>query len=591
MPKSYDDVEEEYMHTGKTGKSFFRLVRDMAKMKKETTLMVLAVISTAISGTLYPLALAEVINNITAKNLHFVFLFAAIFFGLYVAQFFANRIRTITSTKLAQSTIKNLRDRSFNRLQYVPIEFFSKVKTGYLMSRITNDAETLSEFLTFQLPSVVSGITTVIVSIGIMMYLDFNLTMYSLVVIPILAGFSIAIQGRVRKNYLRTRRTIAAITGNLAENIGAIRTIKAFNVEDRTGENFDGLNVNNFDANMKAARLSSLYGMIVRVIEALGIALVLYVGSLQLLGGFVSVGILVAFVVYVEEFFDPVIQLSQLYNSYQSSMVGVSRIYGIIDSEKESDYETSNPVGTFSSSIDFRDVTVTFGSTRALDDVNLSIKKGEKVAIVGHTGAGKTTLSNLILKFQKTTSGSVTVDGKDITEISTKSYRQLIAPVLQEPFMFRGTVYENIKFAKSDAGKEEINEIVDKFGLRTIFDSLPDGLESNVGEMGRNLSEGQRQAVSIIRAFIRDPEILIMDEATSQIDPRSEYLIIQALQKFLANKTLILITHRFSLIQIVDRIVVMELGKMVQTGEFSDLVNREGLFRDLYRIQRGMNYS
>lgn len=585
----YEEQEESFIKTQKGMTAFKRLMSDIFSMRRESAILVVAVLITAIAGTLYPLALGYAINSVIDGNFNGLLIFSASFFVLYVVQFFSNRQRTISSTFLAQSEIKDLRDRSFENLQYVPVSFFSKVRTGYLISRITNDAETLSEFLTFQLPQVVSGIATVIVSVSIMFYKDFNLTLYALIVIPVLLAFSFSIQGKVRRNYLRTRKTIAAITGNLSENINAIRTIKSFNVETKMEGKFDHLNRKNFSANMKASMVSSLYGTTIRVIESVGIAIVLIAGALQLRAGVATVGILVAFVVYVQEFFDPVVQLSQLYNSYQSSMVGVARIYGIIDYPRQATEDTGNREAAFNDAIELREVSFSYGDDDALRDINIKIRRGERVGIVGHTGAGKTTLSNLLMKFFSPTGGEILIDGNRFQDIETGSFRRLLAPVLQEPFMFKGTIYENVLFSNPDVTKEYVSEMIEKFSLSGIFENLPNGLDTNVGEMGRNLSEGQRQAISILRAFIREPEILILDEPTSQIDPYSESLIMDSLNEFLEGKTLILITHRFSMVKLVDRIVVLNEGNIVEEGTFHDLMATEGVFNQLYNIQYGIS--
>ncbi len=587
MAYEYEQEEEKFIPMQKGSRAFGRLLKDIFSMRRESSILIGAVLTTAIAATLYPLSLAFAINSVISGNFEYLYIYATIFFLLYVVQFFSNRERTISSTVLAQSVIRSLRERAFENLQYVPVTFFGKVKTGYLISRITNDGETLSEFLTFQLPQVVSGVATVIVSISIMFYYDFNLTLYALIVIPALMGFTLSLQGKVRRNYLRTRRSIAAITGNLSENINAVRTIKSFNVEKNMEERFDGLNNTNFTANMKASLLSSLYGSSIRVIEAVGVAIVLIAGALQLKAGLASVGILVAFVVYVQEFFEPVVQLSQLYNSYQSSMVGVARIYGIIDFPRQSSTENATMPADFRDHIELRGVSFSYGEDDALRNINIKIRKGEKIGIVGHTGAGKTTLSNLIMKFYSPTEGEILLDGQSLRSISTGDYRKLIAPVLQEPFMFKGSVYDNVLFSNPGASREQIDALVKRFSLGEVFRNLPDGLKTNIGEMGRNLSEGQRQAISILRAFIRDPEILILDEPTSQIDPYSEKLIIDSLSDFLEDKTLILITHRFSMVALVDRIIVLNEGNVVEEGNFNDLLSSDGVFHHLYSIQYG----
>lgn len=587
MARTYEEIEDDLIKTSSGSAPFRRMVREILGMRRDSAILVTTVVVTAIAGTLYPLALGYAVNAILGHNIRLMEYFAGSFFLLYVIQFFSNRVRTIKSTKLAQTEIKSLRDRAFTNLQYVPEDFYSKVKTGYLISRITNDAETLSEFLTFQLPSVISGISTVVVSISIMFYKDFDLTLYALIIIPVLMAFTISIQPRVRDNYLRTRKTIAAITGNLAENIAAIRTIKAFNVEEKVQDKYRGLNQENFTANMRASKLSSSYGAIIRLLEAAGIIIVILAGALQLIHGRTTVGLLVAFIVYVQEFFDPVIQLSQLYNSYQSSLVGIARIYGIIDHPAEENVGNTNEKLEFRDSIEITGLSFSYGQGDALSKIDLKIRKGEKIAIVGHTGAGKTTLSNLLLKFYHPVVGEIRIDGRDLADIPTRSYRKLMTPVLQDPFLFRGTVLENILFVEPSATREQVESLIERFGLSGIFASLPDGVDTNVGEMGRNLSEGQRQAVSILRAFVRDPEILILDEPTSQIDPYSEKLIIEALRNFLREKTLILITHRFSMIVLAEKIVVLQNGNIIEEGTFNELVKKNGVFSGMYRIQYG----
>lgn len=586
MSNSYDSYEDKYLRTEKNFKSMVRLFRDIFHWKKDATTVTISVIISSIAGVLYPLALGLAVNAVLDGNVKLLLFYAAIFFGLYIVMFFSNRSRTRSSTKIAQLVIKRLRDSSFKRLQNVPIDFYGKIKAGYLISRIANDSESISDFLTYQLPQVISGIVTVVIAAIIMLYLNTLLTLYSLIILPVLGVFTISVQGLVRKNYLRTRKTIAAITGSLAETIAAIRTVKAFNAEEHTEEGFEKLNYDNLQANLRASLLSSSYGAVIRIIEAIGIVIVLYEGSLALLNNAISLGILVSFVVYVQEFFDPIVQLSQIYNSYQNSLVGSSRIYGIIDSAIEND-SGSLEIPSFSSSLNGMEIGVKYDENIALDKVTVTIKKGERVAIVGRTGAGKTTLTNVILKFKLPDKGDILVDGEDLLNVDTTSFREIIAPVLQEPFLFNGSIYENVEFAKRGTTKEEIMSVINKFGMKDIYDSLSNGLDSQVGEMGRNLSEGQRQAVSMLRAFIRNPEIIVMDEATAQIDTESEKNIIRALRNYMKNGTLIIISHRFSLVTLADRIIVLEKGRIVQEGTLDELSRQGGTFAELYKTSLG----
>lgn len=587
MKPSYEDIEEKYIKTLKGRAALKRMVSDIVKNRKQTAVVFISVIITAVAATFGPLAIGLAVNGAVAGDLHTVLIFSLVFLLLAAIQLVSNRFRVIGSTILAQGTVKNLRDRAFSSIQRVPISFFSKVKAGFLISRMTNDGETIGEFLTFQIPSVISGMTTVILSIAIMFYLNFSLTLYALIVLPFLSVFTISLQRKVRNNYLRTRRAIAAITGNLAENISSIRSIKAFNVENYTEQKFDKLNRENLNANIKASRLSSIYGAVVRIIEYVGIAIVIIAGAIDLQANLISIGILVSFVFYVQEFFDPVIQISQLYNSYQSSIVGVGRIYGIIDSQKEKIVSGETNIEKLTDSIVLKDVNFAYEDSDALKNINLKIKRGENIGIVGHTGAGKTTLSNIIMKFYIPQSGEILIDGRNLSDIKTTSYRNLISPVLQEPFLFRGTILENVKIADPEKSEEEISDTAHEFGLDRIFSRLPEGMETNVGELGRNLSEGQKQAIAILRALTRNPEIIIMDEPTSNIDPYSEKFIFETLEKFARDRTLILITHRFSMISLVDRIVVVQEGSIVENGTFEELREKKGVFSQMYDILYG----
>lgn len=587
MKPSYEDIEEKYIKTLKGRAALKRMVSDIVKNRKQTAIVFISVIITAVAATFGPLAIGLAVNGAVAGDLHTVLIFSLVFLSLAAIQLVSNRFRVISSTILAQGTVKNLRDRAFSSIQRVPISFFSKVKAGFLISRMTNDGETIGEFLTFQIPSVISGMTTVILSIAIMFYLNFSLTLYALIVLPFLSVFTISLQRKVRNNYLRTRRAIAAITGNLAENISSIRSIKAFNVENYTEQKFDKLNRENLNANIKASRLSSIYGAVVRIIEYVGIAIVIIAGAIDLQANLISIGILVAFVFYVQEFFDPVIQISQLYNSYQSSIVGVGRIYGIIDSKKEQIVSGETDIDGLKDSIVLKDVNFAYEDSDALKNINLTIKRGENIGIVGHTGAGKTTLSNIIMKFYTPQSGEILIDGRNLSDIKTTSYRNLISPVLQEPFLFRGTILENVKIADPEKSEEEISKIAHDFGLDRIFSRLPEGMATNVGELGRNLSEGQKQAIAILRALTRNPEIIIMDEPTSNIDPYSEKFIFETLEKFARDRTLILITHRFSMISLVDKIIVVQDGSIVESGTFEELREKKGVFSQMYDILYG----
>lgn len=561
-----------------------RMLSDLLKNRKEFAKVILSVLSISAVGMTTPLILGFAVNAITNGITRLLLLFAILYAALYIVNYMARKIQMKEVMVLAQWYIKELRDKAFRKLQKVPISFFTEIKTGRIISRLTNDAEALSDFLTFQVSQVVSGITTVVASIIIMSLLDPSLTLYSIAVIPVLFIFSFSIQGRVRQRYLNTRRAIASLTGTVAEDLSGIRAIKGFATENRMTQRFSRLNDNNLNANLSASRLASMFGSIVRIIEAAGIALVIYAGAGQAISGIISVGLLVSFLSYVQGFFDPVIQLSQFYNSYQSATIGLGRLYQIIDYEEEADEGTHEPAG-INQGITFDDVSIKFGNTFALKDITFCINAGDKVAVVGHTGAGKTTMANLILKFFHPTSGRISLDGVDLEDIRTSRYREIISVVLQEPLLFKDTIIGNVRYSNPGISEEKIREIFTDFGLDDIFSSLPDGLYTEIGERGSGLSEGQKQAISIVRAIIRDPRIIIMDEATSQLDLYTERKIQEALAKFLEGRTVIIIAHRLSTISFADKIVVLDHGKLAEEGGFKELISLHGLFFKLYETQ------
>lgn len=585
--KKYEEVEERYIKALKGIQALRKMISDVVSHKKGFTIIVISVITTAAASTLIPLMVGFSVNQIYFGNLNGAIFYAFIFLALYGVQFLANNFRAISTTEVAQSTVKQLREKSFNKIQRVPISFFSNIKSGFLISRITNDGETIGDFLTFQIPQVVSGVATILISVSIMIYYNAYLTMYAIIVLPFLVILTLSLQGKVRQNYLRTRRTIAAITGNMAENINSIRSIKAFNVEKFVEKRFEDLNSDNLEANIKASRLASIYGSIVRILEFVGIIIVILEGVAQLQAGLISIGILVSFILYVQEFFDPVIQLSQLYNSYQSSIVGVGRLYGIINSQDDDIDDGKEKFLKLKKGYLADSMSFSYGGRNALEDINVEIFKGEKIGIVGHTGAGKTTFSNILLKFITPTSGKFLVDDTDLKNVETKSYRQRVAVVLQEPFLFNDTIINNVKLSNPEISEDQINEIAKTFGLDRIFKKFPEGLQTKAGELGRNLSEGQKQAVAILRSIIRDPDILIMDEPTSSIDLYSERLIFNAIKEFSKNRTLILITHRFTMIDLVDRIMVLKNGKLIEHGTKDELMKKNGEFFRMYNILYG----
>ncbi len=504
---------------------------------------------------------------------------------IYIINYFSENRRTLYMMNTSQMVIKQLRDKAFENLQYVPLKYYSTKNSGKIISRITNDAETLGDFLTFQIPQVVSGIAGIIASLFIMTYLDYRLTVYAVLIIPMLLATVFLMNKKIKFNYISVRQKIAELTGNVSESINGVKAIKSSGTEDVFNESFENVNNNNYNANVKAVRLTSLFSSIVQVIEGFGIMIVLYEGGTEVFSGILSIGILVSFVVYVQSFFNPIVQLSQFYNSYQSSSIAVERIYKIIDEEKDkNNYKYDNI--NFNDNISFNNVKFSYGETDTINNISFTIRKGQKVAFIGKTGAGKTTITNLMLKFYKPDSGSITMDNININDINTENYRKLFGVILQDPFLFEGTILDNIKFANENITEDYINQKIIDTGLNEILSKL--SLDSEVGERGSNLSEGQRQAISILRAVINNPEIIIMDEATSQLDSINEANIQNAIYKIMENKTVIIIAHHLNTIMNSDYLFYVKNGKIIEDGEPYTLIKNHSYFYELYNQNKLM---
>jgi ATP-binding cassette subfamily B protein len=558
---------------------FIRLLKEILAYKRNSTIIISAILGSSVIAMIGPYIIGIATDSIIALKFKILIALAILYLVIYTINYWAVNRRTKYMMNTSQAVIKGLRDRAFKNLQYVPLKYYAGKNAGQIISRITNDAETLSDFLTFQLPQVVAGIAGIIASIFIMIYLDPILTVYAIIIIPMLLATVFLMNKKIKFNYMNVRRRIAELTGNVGESINGIKAIKSSGTEEVFNGNFETVNSNNYDANIRAVRLTSLFSSIVQVIEGLGIMIVLYEGGSEVFGKVISIGILVSFIVYVQSFFNPIVQLSQFYNSYQSSSIAIERIYRIIDEDRDYKINGSAPP-TFTKDLKFNKVTFSYGQERIINNLSMVIEKGQRIAIIGKTGAGKTTISNLILNFYKPDTGTIYMDGIDINNFNTMEYRKLFGVILQDPFLFDGTILENVRFADSSISEAAIQEKISSMGLENIIGPL--GLNAEVGERGSNLSEGQRQAVSILRAAVNNPQIIIMDEATSQLDLKNETIIQAAMFKFMENKTIIIIAHHLETIVNSDYIYYIDNGSTLEEGKPDQLMNEGTRFYDLY---------
>jgi len=480
-----------------------------------------------------------------------------------------------------------LRLDMFRNLQKLSMSFYDKRHVGRIMSRVTNDVETLNEFLTSGVEAAIGDVFILVGIVTVMFFLNIRLALVSLAVIPVLLIGTILLGGRVREAYRVTRKKISGVTANLAESISGMRVVQSFSREMANAQQFDRVNVENLEANIQAAKVSALFFPLVDVLGSLGTCLVLWFGGSDVMGGSLSVGVLVAFMAYVTRFFMPIREISMLYNNVQSALAATERITEIVDAKPEvKEADDAVPMPKIKGHIKFNDVSFGYEpSNYVLKDINLEIRENERVALVGPTGAGKTSLANLVARFYDAQEGTITVDGYDIRNVSLKSLRSQMGVVLQDSFLFTGSIRENIAYGRPDASEEEIVDAAKAVGAHDFIMNFAQGYDTDVGERGIRLSMGQRQLISFARALLADPRILILDEATSSVDAYTELLIQNAMRRLLEKRTTLIIAHRLSTVRSAGRIVVVDGGRIVDTGTHEELMKRKGLYRKLYEMQ------
>jgi ATP-binding cassette subfamily B protein len=516
----------------------------------------------------------------TVGALPFVMTLFAVNMGV---RFVSNYAYQVTLAKVSQGVLYTLRTRIFEHLQRLSPSFYDKNEVGRIMSRGQNDVNQLQEFLNL----VVSSLADVLSLGGIivaMFLLDVQLALVTLTVIPVLVGIMILWQRIAWGTFMRVRQAISVVNGSLQENISGIRVVQALNREETNMQRFEEVNTGHLDANLHASRLSAALMPTVEILTAVAIGLVVIFGGRQAINGALEVGVIVAFVLYVQRFFDPIRNLTMQYTQFQRAMTSGVRIFALLDTPIE--------IGDKKDAIDLPPVKgaialegIHFHYTPEIEvvrGIDLQIQPGQTVALVGQTGAGKSTLVSLLNRFYDVTEGRITIDGHDLRDITQESLAHQTAMVLQEPFLFSGTIRENIAYNKTGASQEEVVAAAMTVGAHEFIEKMPAGYGTLLRERGQNLSMGQRQLISFARALIADPAILILDEATANIDSYSESIIQHAMTKVFQGRTSIVIAHRLSTIRNADLIVMLEHGEILEQGTHSELMVGGGAYAKLY---------
>ena len=571
----------------------FRLGAYLGPYKSMVALSLSGVIVYTLATIAIPLlillAIDRYIDDGDASGLNLVgILFAAVL----VIHFISNYSHQALLARVSQSVIYNLRNDLFVHLQRLPMSFHNKHKVGSVMSRAQNDVYQLQEFLDILVVSVadllsLAGIAT------IMMVINWKLALVSLASMPVLVVVVYSWQRYARPAFLRVRIAISQVNGSLAENLSGVRVVQSMNRQDVNMEDFDKLNGHHLRTNLRAARLSASLMPTVEIFMSFGLAGAIVVGGMMVADSTIEAGVLVAFTLWIQRFFDPIRSMTQQFTQLQRAMASGARIFDLLDVEPDlQDADEAIELPFIEGAIRYNGVSFAYDEGKpVLRDINLDIKAGQTVALVGRTGAGKTTMAALLSRFFDVTEGSLTIDGHDLRGVTRESLAHQMGIVLQEPFQFSGTIKENIRYNHDEATDDSIVEAAKAVGIHDYIAGLPDGYDTMLEERGGNMSLGQRQLISFARALVANPRIIILDEATANVDTQTEQMIQSAIGTLLKGRTAVVIAHRLSTIRNADNIIVMHNGQIAEMGTHEELVPLGGMYARQYELHQALAAS
>ena len=575
----------EVEHAKNAGAALKRLVTYFAKEKTLVAGMLAIVLAGTLCGVYAPSLQSSAIDMIAGEKTGDLAKTVVVMLVAYLIYSASQLLQGLLSARISQRLVKRMRGELFGKIVDLPIRYLDTHSHGDVMSRMTNDIENISTTVSQSLPSLCSGVLTIIGTVAIMLYYCWQLALLSLVTVLLTFLATKLLSGQVRKFSRKRQQLLGQLNGSVEEMIAGYRTVVAYDHQKITAEEFCGTSDALTRAGIRTDIFSGVMGPVMNCIGNIGFVIIAAFGGYFAIHGYISVGVISAFIVYAKQFSRPINEIAQIYGQLQTAIAGAERVFVVLDEENEDMSGQALPEHT-DPTVTFDHVNFSYQSGHlVIRDFSLTVPSGKKVALVGSTGSGKTTVVNLLMRFYDVDSGSIRIDGRDIAGISRQELRKNVAIVLQDTVLFSDTVQQNLQYANENATMEQLEQAAQMSRCKDMIHALPQGYQTMLEAGGANISQGQRQLLAIARAFVADPKILILDEATSNVDTRTEKAIQSAMQKIMENRTSIVIAHRLSTIRDSDLIVVMDQGKIVEQGTHEELLAQRGKYYTLYMTQ------